>query len=150
MPTKVLREPAHVEALSRLLSGRKLPITVTFTQGATRTSLQNRLAQRWFSDIARQLGDETHEGVRADCKMQFGVPILRAQNEAFRVNWDAAFAPLSHEARRSAVMVLDVPVTRLMTVRQMTEFMDEMQRFWTVQGIRLTDPEAVKYEEEFS
>lgn len=150
MPTKVLREPAHVEALSRLLAGRKLPMTVTFTQGVTRTSLQNRLAQRWFTDIARQIGDDTHEGVRADCKLQFGIPILRAENEAFRQQWDATFGRLNREVQREAVMTFDLPVTRLMTVKQMTAFMNEMQRYWLRQGVRLTDPEALKYEEEFA
>lgn len=150
MPTKVLREPAHVEALARLLAGRKLPMTVTFTQGAARTSLQNALAQRWFTDIARQLGDSTHDDIRAMCKVQIGVPILRAENDAFRQQWDATFGAMPHGAQIDAVKVLDVPVTRLMTLRQMTAFMDEMQRHWSGIGIRLTDPEAVKYEQDFA
>ena len=36
-----------------------------------------------------------------------------------------------------------------MTVKQMTAFMDEMHREWSGVGIRLTDPEALRYEEEF-
>jgi hypothetical protein len=36
-----------------------------------------------------------------------------------------------------------------MTSKQMTAFMDEMQRHWVGQGVRLTDPEALKYEQEF-
>jgi hypothetical protein len=149
MPTKVLREPAHVEALSRLLAGRKLPLTVTWAQGAARTDSQNRLAQRWFTDISTQLGDVTREEVRADCKVTFGVPILRAENEAFRQHWDGMFGALSYQKQREAVAVLDVPVTRHMTLKQMTEFMDAMQRHWSEMGIRLTDPEAMKYETEF-
>lgn len=150
MPTKVLREPAHIEALSRLLAGRKLPMTVTFVQGSDRTTAQNRLAQRWFSDISRQLGDVTHEDVRADCKVTFGVPILRAENDAFRISWDRRFGASDYETVRNDVKTLDLPVTRLMTVKQMTAFMDEMQRYWSREGVRLTDPEALKYEEEFA
>lgn len=149
MPTKIIREPIHVEALANMLRGRKLPITVTWTQGAPRSTAQNRLAQQWFTDIATQLGDQTHEDVRAECKLRFGVPILRAENEAFRISYDRVIKALPYEQKLDAIKAFDMPVTRLMTVKQMTAFMDEMQRHWTAQGVRLTDPEALKYEQEF-
>lgn len=149
MPTKIIRDPIHVEVLANLLRGRKLPITVTWTQGAPRSTAQNRLAQRWFTDIATQLGDQTHEDVRADCKLRFGVPILRAENEAFRISYDRVIKDLPYENKLDAIKAFDLPVTRLMTAKQMTAFMDEMQRNWTAQGVRLTDPEALKYEQEF-
>ena len=149
MPTKIIRDPIHVEALANLLRGRKLPITVTWTQGAPRSTAQNRLAQRWFTDISTQLGDQTHEDVRADCKLRFGVPILRAENEAFRLSYDRVIKDLPYEYKLDAIKSFDLPVTRLMTAKQMTAFMDEMQRNWTAQGVRLTDPEALKYEQEF-
>ena len=149
MPTKIIREPIHVEALANMLRGRKLPITVTWTQGAPRSTSQNRLAQRWFTDIATQLGDQTHEDVRAECKLRFGVPILRAENEAFRISYDRVIKPLPYEQKLEAIKAFDLPVTRLMNVKQMTAFMDEMQRHWSGQGVRLTDPEALKYEQEF-
>jgi tRNA A37 N6-isopentenylltransferase MiaA len=150
MPTKVLRDPEHVEALSKMLTGRKLPITVTWVQGANRSLQQNRLAQRWFTDVATQLGDQTHEEVRAMCKLHFGVPLLRAENEAFRVSYDATMKHLAYEAKLAAVQAFDLPVTRLMTAKQMTAFMDEMHRHWTAQGVRLTDPDELKYAEEFA
>jgi len=149
MPTKIIREPIHVEALANMLRGRKLPITVTWTQGSPRSTAQNRLAQRWFTDIATQLGDQTHEDVRAECKLRFGVPILRAENEAFRLSYDRVIKALPYEEKLAAIKAFDLPVTRLMNVKQMTAFMDEMQRHWTAQGVRLTDPEALKYEQEF-
>lgn len=149
MPTKIIREPDHVDALAAMLRFRKLPITVTWTQGAPRSHAQNRLAQRWFTDIATQLGDQTHEDVRAECKMRFGVPILRAENEAFRLSYDRVIKPMPYEEKLEAIKAFDLPVTRLMTVKQMTEFMDAMQKHWSVQGVRLTDPEALKYEMEF-
>ena len=149
MPTKVIRDPAHVDALANILRGRNLPITVTWTQGATRSDAQNRLAQRWFSDIAIQLGDRSHEDVRAECKLTIGVPILRAENEAFRLSYDKTMKRLPYEAKLEAIKAFDLPVTRLMSVKQMTAFMDEMQRKWTAQGVRLTDPVALRYETEF-
>jgi C-terminal processing protease CtpA/Prc len=149
MPTKIIREPHHVDALAHMLRGRKLPITVNWTQGAPRSNAQNRLAQRWFTDIATQLGDQTHEDVRAECKLRFGVPILRAENETFRLSYDRVIKALPYEQKLDAIKAFDLPVSRLMTVKQMTAFMDEMQRHWSGQGVRLTDPEALKYESEF-
>lgn len=149
MPTKIIREPIHVEALAALLRARKLPITVTWSQGAPRSDSQNRLSQRWFTDIATQLGDQSHEDVRAECKLRFGVPILRAENDAFRLSYDRVLKQLPYEEKLAAIKAFDLPVTRLMTVKQMTAFMDQMQQHWSAQGVRLTDPEALKYEQEF-
>jgi hypothetical protein len=53
MPTKIIREPAHVEALAKMLTGRKLPMTVTWTQGAPRSHVQNRLALPLVSPTSR-------------------------------------------------------------------------------------------------
>lgn len=149
MPTKVLRTPEHADALAELLRGRKMPITVSWAQGASRSAAQNRLSQRWYSDISRQLGDRTHEDVRAECKLRFGVPILRAENEAFRLSYDQIMKPMPYEAKLEAVKAFDLPVTRLMLVDQMRAYMDEVQREFSQQGIHLTDPEAFRYEQEF-
>lgn len=151
MVTRVLRSVDDVDALARFIGARdKFPLTVTITQGDKRGDRQNRLAQRWYTDIARQLGDETHEEVRAGCKVALGVPILREENEAFRQSWDATIGHLNHEAKLNFVRIMDIPVTRLMTVKQMTAFMDAMQRYWLSIGVRLTDPDALKYEEDFA
>lgn len=151
MTTRVIRSERDIEALGRFIAARaKFPQTVTVTQGASRSSLQNRLAQRWFTDVSRQLGDQSHEDVRAECKHMIGVPILRAENEAFRQSYDATIGGLPYEAQIAAIKAMDVPVTRLMTTKQMTAFMDEMNRHWSSMGFRLTDPEALKYEEDFA
>jgi hypothetical protein len=149
MPTKIIRQPDHIQALAILLGGRKMPITVTWAQGASRSHAQNRLAQRWFSDVATQLGDQTHEDVRAMCKLHFGVPILRAENEAFCTSYDRTMKHLPYEDKLAAIKAFDLPVTRIMTVKQMSNFMDAMQQHWTEQQVRLTDPEALRYEQEF-
>lgn len=149
MPTKIIREPGHVDALAAILRGRKLPVTVSWAQGAARSSAQNRLAHRWFADVARQFGDQTAEDVRAECKLRFGVPILRAESEAFRLSYDRTMRHLPYEAQIEAIKAFDLPVTRLMTVQQMSAFINAVQHAYARQGVRLTDPEAMKYEEEF-
>lgn len=151
MVTKVIREAGDIEGLSRLIAARgKFPMTVTIAQGAPRSDNQNRLAQRWFTDISRQLEGQTHDEVRAFCKLTVGVPILRAENEAFKAQYDRVLKHLSYEEKLEAVRVFDLPVTRLMTSKQMTAFMDAMQRYWAEKGVRLTDPEALRWEEGFA
>jgi hypothetical protein len=150
MTTKILRKPEHVALLAERLAARKFPITVTWTQGASRSDAQNKLSHRWYADIARQLGDQTTEEVRAECKRAHGVPILLAANDAFAVSWDRVMGRLTYEEQVRAVQAFDLPVTRLMTVPQMTAYMEAVQREYAGQGVRLTDPEALKYELEFA
>jgi hypothetical protein len=149
MPTKIIREAGHVDALAAILRGRKLPITVSWAQGAPRTGVQNNLAFRWYADIARQLGDETPGRVRAECKVRFAAPILCEDNETFRASWRKLRNRLTYEEVVEFVEATELPMTSAMTVRQMTEFMDVVQREYSAQGVRLTDPEALKYETEF-
>lgn len=150
MTTKIIRKPEHVDALADLLRARKLPLTVHWTQGAPRTGAQNRLSQRWYTDIATQLGDRDRETARAECKLRHGVPILRAENEVFRINYDRVLKHLTYEEKLEAIKAFDLPVTRLMLLKQMTAFMDSVHQEYTTQGVRLTDPEALKYEQEFA
>jgi len=150
MPTKIIREPEHIEAVATLLRGvNKLPITVTWSQGDPRSGQQNRLSHRWYADIARHRGDVTVQEVRAECKLIFGVPILRAENEAFRLSYDGILKSHRYEAKLKAIEVFDLPVTRIMTKDQMVEYMSAIQRHWISAGAYLTDPEAMKYEVEF-
>ena len=150
MPTKVIRQPEHIDAVATILRGiNKLPITVTWSQGDPRSKQQNRLSHKWYADIARHRGDVTFEEVRAECKLRFGVPILRSENEAFRLKYDKHLKNHSYEEKIETIQAWDLPVTRLMTVGQMIEYMDTLQRFWLAEGVYLTDPEALKYELEF-
>jgi hypothetical protein len=147
--TRILRDPSDIPRLAVFLAARKLPLTVTITAGASRSNAQNRLSHRWYSDIARQMDDRTAEEVRAECKLQFGVPILLRDNGPFCAAWDKATGRLTYAEKLEAVRAFDLPVTRLMTTPQMTEYLDTLQRHWTQNGVRLADPEAMKYEEEF-
>lgn len=148
MTTKVLRGPEDIPKLANFISARtKYPITVSITQGAPRTDAQNRLAQKWNADISRQLGDMTFEEVRAFNKLTIGIPILREADEAFREQYDKILKHLGYEEKLEAIRIFDMPVTRLMKTPQMTEFMDQVQRFWSGKGIVLTDPDTLGMEE---
>ena len=148
MPTLILRDPAHIDALAKRLAERKLPLTVSWTQGASLSGRQQRLSFRWYQDISRQLGDMDTESVRADCKVTHGAPILAADSDAFRDSWQRSIGRFDYEGQREIVKRLQVPVTSLMSVKQMTAYLDAIQQRYLPQGVRLTDPEALKYEEE--
>lgn len=127
--------------LIRFLEGQPLPLTVSIGKGGKRSLKQNRLQRQWINEIAEQLGDQTPEEVRGLCKLQFGVPILRAENEEFRAKYDAVVRPLPYETKIALMQEpLDFPVSRLLTTRQATNYLDAIHRHFSERGIVLTDP----------
>lgn len=142
MTTRVIRNETERDALIALLTSRKMPFTVQVTQGANRTLEQNRLAFLWYREIAEQMGDRTASEVRAHCKFNHGVKILVTENEAFRKAWQARFLDWDYEAKLSLMVEpLDLPVTRLMTTRQLTQYLDAIADEFTRLGVVLTQPE---------
>lgn len=147
MVTRILRTEGDIEALRLLLRARKLPLTVEITAGATKTNAQNRLQRQWCNDIAQQLGDRTAEEARAYSKLHFGVPIMRAESEAYAEVYDRLIRPLPYETKLAFMGVpFDFAVTRIMTSRQLTAYLDAMSRHWSGLGVTLTDPEGRAYE----
>ena len=147
MPSRVLREPEDADRLAKLLRSRKMPLTVTWTAGASRSGRQNRLLYLWYSDISRHMGDQTPQQVRAECKLTLGVPILRHSDEAFRAFYDGGLRGLSYEAKIAAMEF--VPVSSYMTTPQMTEYLNAIDRKYSPMGVRLTDPAQIIHDEEF-
>lgn len=131
--------------LIRFIEGQKLPFTCTVTAGKIRTWHQNKLQRRWMQEIAEQLGDITAEEARGYCKLTLGVPILRAENEAFCARYDAIVKPLPYEQKLAIMMEpLDLPVTRIMTTKQKTAYLDAVWRHFSEKGVVLTDPEELR------
>ena len=147
MTTRILRSEGDIEALRLLLRARKLPLTVEITAGATKTNSQNRLQRQWCNDVAQQLGDRTAENVRAYSKLHFGVPILRAESEAYAAAYDRLIRPLPYETKLEYMATpFDFAVTRAMTSRQLSAYLDAMSQHWSGLGVTLTDPEGRSYE----
>lgn len=118
-----------------------LPCTMTLTKGAPRSLEQNRLQQMWNLELSEQ-GDMEAEEYRAYNKAYFGIPILLAENEAFRQQYEAIVKPLPYEQKLEIMKApIDFPVSRLMTVRQHKDFLDKIYGYWTGKGFRLTDPD---------
>lgn len=143
MPTRIINTEHDRTMLIRFLENRKPPFTVTIADGKHRTDNQNHLQRLWCREIAEQLGDRTPEEVRGYCKLTIGVPILRMENEAFREKYDAIVRPLAYPQKLAIMMEpLDLPVTRIMTTKQKTDYLDGVLRHFSEQGVVLTQPGA--------
>lgn len=141
MTTHVLRSPLDLETLKRLLDSRKLPMTVNVLSGTHRTGEQNRLQRKWCNEAAEQLGDRTAEELRGHCKLHIGVPILRQENGEYAEKYDRLIRPLPYETKLEYMMApLDFPVTRLMTTKQKTTYLDRVFHTLSAQGVTLTVP----------
>lgn len=140
MTTRAIKNPDDLALLKVYLDGRKRPFTIDVEDGRNRSNEQNRLAQKWYAEIAEQTGED-REDVRARCKLEIGVPILRRDNEKFRATYDKVVRPLDYADKLQFIRDTDMPVTRLMKVVEMTEFMDAVFARHTEFGIKLTVPE---------
>jgi len=143
MTSRVIVTEQDRELLFSFLKDYALPFTVSIAKGKKRSVEQNSLQRKWNIEIADQLGDQTPEEIRAYNKLTIGVPILREENEDFREKYDRIIKPMSYE-NKLAIMAepLDFPVTRLMTMKQKSRFLDEVARHWSEKGILLTMPES--------
>ncbi|TWV81527.1 hypothetical protein [Moraxella sp. VT-16-12] len=136
--------------LIAFIQNQSKPITVTIEQGiiGKRSLDQNKLQRLWINELAEQ-GDMTAEEYRAFCKLHFGVPILRSENERFcqlydkKVKWRSYADKLEFMAEP-----FDFPVTRLMTTKQHKQYLDAIYVHYTGLGFRLTDPENLWSDDE--
>ncbi len=108
------------------------------TDGRDRSAEQNRLSHKWYKEVSEQTG-EAADDVRARCKLEIGVPILR-EDETFRKTYDRLIRPLDYADKLDLIRATDMPVTRLMNVEQMSRYMDEVFRRHAEFGIELTVP----------
>jgi len=146
MPSRSIETEQDRELLLIFLGRQKLPITVEITAGKHRSTQQNRLQRQWMNDFASQLPEYTAEEWRGHCKLNFGVPIMRAENDAFAKVYDSVIRPLPYEQKMAVMMVpIDLPVTSKMTVKQKTAYLEAIQKFAAESGVQLTDPEALKW-----
>lgn len=108
-----------------------------------RTDLQNRLSHAWYKELSEKLKDNDALGWKCYCKLHFGVPIMRAEDDDFRKVYDLAIKAMSYENKLEVMKIL--PVTSLMKTKQLTKYLDEMKAwFETREGIILEYP--INYE----
>jgi hypothetical protein len=86
----------------------------------------NQLSHVWYAQIARELREQTALQVKAECKLYYGVPILRAECEDFRKAYDSRIKNnFTHEQK--LIVMESFPVTSLMTNPQIKQYLEAMQ-----------------------
>lgn len=142
MTTRTLRNANDHTEWGSYIRGLGYPVTVSAVAGDDRTLAQNKLSHRWYAEIAQHRGEDATE-VKTRCKLEYGIPILAADD----ATWAGTAVALDDVFYSEALkIVYHLPVTSRMTVSQMQRYMDTVQRVHLQQGIALTDPEARKYE----
>ncbi len=94
--------------------------------GKKRSNDQNAISHAWYEQVARELREDDARGVKRYCKLHFGVPILRAEDNEFREAYDATIR--RHLAYEEKLIAMDVlPVTSRMTTVQLHQYMLDVQ-----------------------
>lgn len=125
----------------REMFGKHRFLRLNVKTGKDRSLDQNALSHCWYEQLARELPEEDALGWKAFCKLQFGVPILRAEDPEFREFYDRSIkASLSYEEKLKAMAYL--PVTSLMTTAQLSKYLEAMQQHFAKHGVMLEFPEA--------
>jgi hypothetical protein len=108
------------------------------TPKEVRTLQQNKMQFKWYRDMQKQ-GDQTAIEYRAYCKLHFGVPLLRVEDESFRAIYDKLIRPLDYEDKLSLMVEpIDLPVTSQMSVEIMAKYLKAVSDDATSKGMRLT------------
>ena len=143
MTTRSLKTEQDRELAMALLKGFKLPATFKLTHGVNRSNEQNNLQWKWMQEASDQRSDMRADEYQAYCKLHFGIPILRAEDEDFKAQYDRLIRPMSYEEKLDIMGgVIDFPVTRLMNTEQTTRYLDAVYEHFTGLGVVLTNPDG--------
>lgn len=148
MLTITIRNDSDAHKLLETIKSQPYPITLTFKAGEeSRSNRQNRLFWQWLKDAEKQ-GDQKDWEYRAYCKGHYGIPILIAENDDFAIQYNDIIRPLPYEEKLALMNPpIDLPVTSLMTVKQMSKFLDSVWNHFTGLGFVLTDPQLLGLEQ---
>ena len=148
MPSRILRDELDKEAWAAFIAAQPCPVTVTLEHGEGRTLSQNALVHKWYGEIAKQTGDRTAAQVKGQCHLEYGVPI-KMRDPSWAWVWAQISKRLDYEQQCKVFEKGILAMTRVMTVKELTEYMDAVSQAYRAQGIRLTDPEEMKYQDAF-
>jgi len=114
-------------------------LKVNIKSGKDRSTDQNSISHAWYEQLARELKDEDALGWKSFCKLNFGVPILRAEDAEFRAVYDEAIKPLSYEKKIKVMAYF--PVTSIMTKSQLSKYLETMRTHFIGANVLLEFPE---------
>lgn len=114
-------------------------VTVTINDGKPRSLDQNAISHAWYEQVARELREDTTLGVKSFCKLHFGVPILRVEEEDYRATYDRIVKPMAYEDKLALMSFY--PVTSLMKTPQLSQYLEAVQAHYQRHGVWLQFPE---------
>jgi len=125
----------HAMGVIREEFGAHRYLKINLKTGKDRSLDQNATIHCWYEQLARELREDDALGWKCFCKLHFGVPILRAEDEEYRAAYDGSIKGMTYE--RKLVAMKHWPVTSLMTTRQLSAFAEAMQAHFLPLGVRL-------------
>lgn len=114
------------------------PLEITYKPYSEARKLdQNALAHVWYREAAKQLGDRHTWEVAGECKLDYALPILLAENESYQDLYKLCLEPYDRETQIHILGQSYVTSTRLLTKKQFTEYLNGVQNFYGKNGIHL-------------
>lgn len=122
-----------------ILAGKKAMVEI-IPEG--RTLSQNAMFHGLYRQVAKQKGDESPDEIESYCRYHFGLSILCAEDPAYADLLKSSIRPdLDYEMRLKITDRLEV--TRGMSTKQGSEYIDRIIRHYSQQGLCLTHPSEV-------
>ena len=118
-----------------LLAGKKAVFELVPEK---RSLSQNALSFALYQQVANQCEDMSIMDIRCRCKLDMGIPLLCRDDATFADVWHDIEAATTYEQR--LYLMRDYPVTSKMGKRLFSEFLDEVIRDYSQQGISITMP----------
>ena len=103
-----------------------------------RTLSQNDMMWELIRELARQIEDQSVVDLTRECKLRYGVPILRAEDPAFRKVYDTAIKKLTYPQKLECMDI--IPVTSRMSKEQGSAYISSILSEYSKQGYALADP----------
>ena len=118
-----------------VLSGKRVLVQLVPEK---RSLSQNALSFALYQQVANQCEDMSIMDIRCRCKLDMGIPLLCRDDATFADVWHDIEAATTYEQR--LYLMRDYPVTSKMGKRLFSEFLDEVIRDYSQQGISITMP----------
>lgn len=124
----------------RSLWDRHKFLRLNIKAGVDRSLDFNALSHVWYEQLARELPEDDALGWKCFAKLNFAVPILRAEDQDFRDFYDNAIKrALTYEQKLAAMKY--IPVSSLMTNSQFKKYCEAMRTHFSSRGVALEFPE---------
>lgn len=118
------------------------PYRITVMKGEGRSLDQNALLHLWLGEIATQSPDMNLIDIKGQCHRKYGLPI-RLQDPQFAWVWERTGAKMNYEQQCAFLVSGVMNVSSGMTTKQLTEYLDAMEKDYRAKGFRLTDPKEM-------